>query len=132
MSQAARAVSLKPETLCQNPRVTRSACRLVTRRRKPVLRVTVRNRGVFDISKAMVVAFNGDPRKPAAPKGTIEKPIILVTRQLGHAIGPIRGLHETTFEIELTEAPPARLWVQVCTLDRHGSGEVETVAVRPQ
>ena len=129
---AARAVSLKPETLCQNPRVTRSACRLVTRRRKPVLRVTVRNRGVFDISKAMVVAFNGDPRKPAAPKGTIEKPIILVTRQLGHAIGPIRGLHETTFEIELTEAPPARLWVQVCTLDRHGSGEVETVAVRPQ
>lgn len=126
---AAKAVSLNPNALGQHLQVKGSECVLPERRGKLVFKVSVENRGAFDVEKALVVVFNGDPREPAAPEGRLQKPIILVTRQIGHTIGPVRGLHATRFAIELTEKPQGDVWLQVCTLDRHGSDEVDTVRI---
>ena len=126
---AAKGVSLPRNALCQRLRVNRSGCGLARIKRRASLRVSIRNRGAFDVNKALVAAFNGDPRRPAAPRATTKKPAILVTRQLGHAIGPVRGLHGAVLEIELASAPAREVWVQVCALDRHGSGETDTVRV---
>ena len=122
---AGRAVSLPSEALCQRLKV--SECSLDEGEGSPVLCVVVENRGAFDAKKALVVAFDGDPVEPGAPQGTLEKPVILATKQLGHAIGPVRGLHSTALFVELPRWPQGDLWVQVCTLDRHGSDEVDTV-----
>lgn len=126
---AARAVSLHPDALGGHLGIRDSECRLNERRGRLVLSVVVENRGVFDVERAMVVAFNGDPREPAAPEGTLEKPVILVTRQIGHAIGFVRGLQTARFALELEEKPQCDVWVQACVLDRHGSEQVNTVRV---
>jgi len=128
---AARAVGLKREQLCQKLKVKRTECQLKRQRGKHLLRVTVANRGVFDVRRALAVVFNGNPLKSAAPRATEDNPTILVTRQIGHAIESVRGLRSATFDVVLTEKPPARVWLQVCTLDHHGSNEAETLAVRP-
>ena len=127
---AARAVSLKPELVCQKLKIRKPGAQLVSRRGRQVLRIKVSNRGALDVEKAMLVVFNGDPRRAAVPGATLQKPVTLVTRQLGHSIGPVRGLYDATFEAELTEKPGECIWVQVCTLDHHGSAEVDTVRIR--
>jgi hypothetical protein len=93
------------------------------------MQIEVENRGVLDVDRTLLVAFSGNPLVAAAPEGTLTKPVILVTRQLGHAIQPVRGLRKSRFEIELVEKPARQLWLQVCSLDRHGSAEVETVEI---
>jgi hypothetical protein len=60
----------------------------------------------------------------------MDRPAILATKQIGHAVGAVRGLHTARFEIELAETPPAALWLQICTLDLHGSDAVQNVKVR--
>lgn len=127
---AARAVELDAGRIEQRLRVKRSACTLAQRRGKPVLRVDVENRGALDVRQCLVAAFTGDPGRPAAPKATMQKPVLLATRQIGHAVGPVRGLHAARFEIALTEKPPAAVWLQVCTLDLHGSDAVQNVRVK--
>ena len=124
---ANRAVSLKPTALCQRLRILPTACAFIRRKRKPVCRIAMRNRGVFDIERALVAAFNGAPLRAAAPEGTMQKSVTLVTRQIGHAIGAVRGLDGAVVDIELTEKPTGPIWIQACTLDRHGSDEVHTV-----
>jgi len=89
----------------------------------------VANRGVFDVEKALVAAFNGNPFKAAAPKTTMEKPVTLITRQIGHSICSVRGLHSATLEIELVEKRSETIYIQVCSLDRHGSDQVETIKI---
>ncbi len=126
---AARAVNLKPNALKQELQIELSSAALRRARGKPVLQISVHNRGAFDVDQALLVAFNGDPLKAAAPRATMAKPQILITRQIGHAIAPVRGLHSTEFAIKLTEAPPKRIWLQLCTLDRHGSDQVHTVKI---
>jgi len=128
---AATAVRLKPNALKQDLRIDISSASLKTVRRKPVLSVEVANRGAFDVESAMLVAFNGDPRKPGAPKATMKKPEILVTHQIGHALAPVRGLHSSTFDVALTEKPPKEIWLQVCALDLGAPPEAETVQVLP-
>jgi len=127
---ASRAVSLKPELVCQKLKIRKSGTKLVSRRGRQVLRIKVSNRGALDVEKALVVVFNGDPRRAAVPGATLRKPVILVTRQVGHSIRPVRGLHDATFEVELTEKPGEFVWAQACTLDHHGSVEVDTVRIR--
>jgi len=127
---AARAVSVKADALCQRLKVKRNQCRLLRRGARPVLELNVEGRGAFDVRKALAVVFNGDPRRPAAKEGTLHRPVILRTRQLGHAVGPVRGLHAVTFKIELAERPGDEVWAQVCTLDRHGSGLADTARIR--
>jgi len=129
---AAKAVSLRDAAVCQGLTIVKSESRLKRKRRGHSLTVKVKNRGALDVEKALVAIFNGDPRRPAVPKATMEKPVILVTRQIGHAIRAVRGLHETELSVELTERPGGDLWAQVCTLDRHGSPEVDTVRIRSE
>ena len=126
---AAKAVALKPETLSQKLRIDARMWELRAVRGKPVLKVMVQNRGAFDVERALLVAFSGDPRKAAAPRASMEKPQILITRQTGHAIGAVRGLHEAEFVMGLTGVPQGDVWLQVCVLDRHGSGDVDTVKI---
>jgi len=122
---AERAVKLKPEQLCQDLRVDAKACRVESKRGRHVLRVGLANRGAFDIERALVVVYNGDPTRPAAPRATFERPQTLLTRQLGHAIVPVRGLHHAEASIALTGVTE-RLWVQACVLDHGGSEAIAT------
>ena len=124
---AHRAVSVKPAALCQRLKIRPSDCVFAQRKRKPVVRIALRNQGAFDIDRALVAAFNGNPLAAAAPEGTLERSVTLVTRQIGHALGPVRGLDDNVVEVELTEKPAGPIWIQACTLDRHGSEEVHTI-----
>jgi hypothetical protein len=124
---AHRAVSVKSTALCQRLKIRPSACVFAQRKRKPVVRIALRNQGVFDVDRALVAAFNGNPLAAAAPEGTLERSVTLVTRQIGHAIGSVRGLDDTVVEVELTEKPAGPIWIQACTLDRHGSDDVRTI-----
>jgi hypothetical protein len=126
---AEKAVSLTSDVLGQHLEVICPACTLIERRGKRMLKVTIENQGALDVEKALVTIFNGDPLEPGAPEATMENPVILVTKQIGHTIGPVRGFHSNTFHIALTEQPGDHLWVQVCTLDRHGSDQVHTVRI---
>jgi subtilisin family serine protease len=126
---AGRAVSLKPEQLGQRLKVRAKDAALQRKGGKFHLRVPVENRGAFDVKRALVAAFSGNPLTAAAPRGTMEKPIILKTIQIGHAIASVRGLHETLFDIALVKSPENSPYVQACTLDQGGSDEVHTVRV---
>lgn len=134
---AAKACTLKEERLCQDLGVKRGSFRRLSMDR---LRVTVVNRGAFDVKQAMLVAFNGHPRK--APSREAAQ---LMTCQIGHAIHPVRGLKEQEFEIRLglasncpgvfDEAKPIPaahepVWLELCSLDRHGSNEAVVFKAR--
>lgn len=118
---AEKAVRLKSEQLCQDLRVDAKASRLECRRGRHTLHVRLINDGAFDIVRALAVVYNGDPTRPAAPRATMEQPRTLLTRQLGHGIAPVRGLHGTVVAVDLAEAAE-QLWVQTTVLD-HGGGE---------
>ncbi len=119
------AVSLDPNRLRQDLRIDAPACRLIGKRK---LRLTARiaNRGAFDVQRALVVAFDGNPLTAAAPRATIEKPQILLRKQIGHAIGAVRGLHAAEIAIDLTSSSFDRLYLQVCSLDHHGQIDADT------
>jgi len=129
---AAKVCGLRAAQLAQRLDVKRGSARRPNRKR---LTVTVVNRGVFDVEQAMLVIYNGDPRKP--PSRTYAE---LITCQLGHTVAPVRGLSERAFDVDLSldsacpgvfdnaAAFPAigdPLWYQLYTLDRHGSTEVK-------
>ena len=124
---AYRAVRLAQGQLGQDLRIrTRDpAALLPSAKDTPTLQVTVENRGALDVRSALLAVYNGDPRKPATRGNQI-----LVTRQIGHAIRPVRGLHRSVFRVELVEAPGPKAWCQVCTLDVHGSARTHTTAIR--
>lgn len=126
---AAGAVRLQAGQLRQDLVVAPKSCTLETHRRRQVLRVRLENRGAFDVARALVVVYNGDPTRPAAPRATWDQPQTLLTRQLGHAIVSVRGLHGATAPVVLGEAT-APLWVQVCVLDHGGSDAIVTRQVR--
>lgn len=120
---ACRAVSLDPAELTQRLHLPEQTCDL----HESTLTMRIANRGAIDVKRAMVVLYNGDPRLPAAPDGTEIKPKILVTRQVGHAIVPLRGLHDAIVRVELAEPVTGPLWAQVCTLDHRGTDAMETI-----
>lgn len=122
---AYRAVTLTEDQLCQNLDTGTEA----SLQRGPagsfMLTVEAANRGVYDIDKALITVFNGDPRIPAAPEGTRDNPVLLKTRQLGHRIVAVRGLHTRTVSVGLKEKPSG-VWVQAAALDLHGNGKTVT------
>ncbi len=128
---AARAVALKQEQLTPVLRIkTRQGAR-ITRRGKPLLKIVLANRGALDVRRAVVAVYNGDPSKPAAPEGTMEKPVILKISQVGHAIASVRGLHDTEFRVVLAERPAGvRVWLEAYSLDRHGPETVARATVK--
>ncbi|NPV46360.1 MAG: S8 family serine peptidase [Armatimonadetes bacterium] len=133
---AAAAVKLRPTELAQSLRVEVAGCHLLaerqagTRSPQPALRVRLRNRGVFDIERALVVVYNGNPERAAAPRATFDRPVTLLTRQLGHAIAPVRGLSSADVTLQMTEIPGEELWVQTCVLDHHGDDRIVTTRLR--
>lgn len=126
---AAAAVSLDSARVRRRLVIDTEDCVLRTRRGKPVLRAALRNEGALDIGKAIVVAYNGDSQKPAVPEATPQDPIILQTRQIGHAVTPVRGLHGATADIVLTETPGEQVWLEAYCLDRGEAGRVVTARV---
>ena len=128
---ATRAVSLKEDRLCRDVRLRPSSVELLTRREGGYcIRARLRNDGAFDARRAIVVAYNGNPRKPADPGGTVAAPAeLLQTRQIGHIVVRVRGLHETAVTIQLTQKPGDAIWFETFCLDRHDAGHVHRVRV---
>ncbi len=127
---AHRAVSLREDQLCQNLETGTEAFLERGPSDDFILKLEAANRGVYDVDKALVTLFNGDPRLPASPEGTRENPVLLKTRQLGHRIVRVRGLRTRTVSVRLKEKPRAGLWVQAASLDLHGGGETLTRRIR--
>lgn len=122
---AGKAVSLKDEALSPDLRIEHRKCGWAARRGKPVMKVALTNRGALDIRRAVVAAYDGDPRRPAAPEGTCEQPVILKTAQIGHALLAVRGLHSAEAEIALAKPPTGgRAWLEAYVADHRGPVEV--------
>ena len=103
---AGRAVELKKDQLCRDVRVRLSSVEVVRQKGQYRVRAQVRNHGAFDAARAITVAYNGDPTRPADSGGTVQAPAeLLQTRQIGHVIARVRGLHHADVTIELTEKP---------------------------
>ncbi|MFO0954820.1 MAG: S8 family serine peptidase [Isosphaeraceae bacterium] len=125
---AARAVGLKDEQLGRDVRLVASSVKVVRRGEKVVVEAEVENLGVLDAERAMVVAYDGDPTRPADPKATFDRPVPRTTWQAGHAVAAVRGLHRRAVRLELTRRPAA-LWFETFCLDRHDAGKVHRVRV---
>jgi len=83
-------------------------------RGKYFLRAQVQNRGAKDCHRALVIAYNGDPKAPSLPKGETG---ILKTRQIGNAIFSVTGLESTDVSIELQiDEMPDKVWVELETI----------------
>ena len=65
-------------------------------------------------------------------RGSFEKPSeSLLTKQIGHAIARVRGLHEASISVALVEPPKGdAVWVEAFCLDRHDAGKVHRVKHR--
>jgi hypothetical protein len=127
----ARALSLEPEQMCRDVRLVASSVRILRRNGKHFVQAQLQNRGVFDSERAIVIAYNGDPAKPADPSGTIEKPAqLLQTRQIGHSITRVRGLHGASVSIELIEKPGPAIWFETFCLDKNDCGKLDRTRAR--
>jgi hypothetical protein len=130
---ASRAVSLDPDRLCRDVRLRPSSVSLLRRQGRRLLAARLKNRGAFDAGRALVVAYDGDPTKPSDPRGSMRAPATpLQTRQLGHAIIRVRGLHEAAVAIELEKTPGRGIWFETFCLDRRDAGRVHRARIRLQ
>lgn len=124
---AERAVSLQAEELCRNVRIDTSTAAINENGNEQVLSLNVKNHGVFDANRAIVVLYNGDPMKPVDPEGTFINPSeILQMRQVGHTVFRIRGLQSKTLSIVLDqENLKEELWAEVYCLDCGDAGNIQ-------
>jgi len=128
---AGRAVSLHPERLPPAVRLRAATVRVRRSAGRWRLEARLRNRGALDAERVLVVAFDGDPTRPADPRGTLAAPAApLQTRQLGHTIARVRGLHETAIAIALVQPPPATVWLETCCLAPATPAPVHRTRVR--
>lgn len=126
---AHRAVSLDRSSLRQAPRIDPESAVLTGDRGTLRMRVDLYNDGVFDIKRALMVAFDGDPLTAADPNASRANPKTLLRKQIGHTIASLRGLHRSTCEIEIEGEKPAEIYLQVCSLDHHGTYDTDTKQV---
>jgi hypothetical protein len=128
---ASRGVSLRDDQLCRNLRLIPSSVRMGKGRASRRLEVKVRNDGVFDAQKGIVVAYNGPSRKPADPRASRHEPAQpLQTKQIGHAVFAIRGFATKDISIKLTEKPGEAVWFETFNLDREDAGHVHLARSR--
>lgn len=122
---ARAAVSLRPDQLARDLRLDAASLTVRPDGVGFIVEGEVENQGVFDARKAMVVAYNGDPTRPADPSGTLDAPAAgLQVRQLGHAAVPVRGLHRSPIRIACEGPVPPVLWFETYGLDRHDQGRL--------
>ena len=127
---AYRAVRLTDDELTQKIKVKPRSAALKGVGDNLLLEVDVENVGVFDVERALVVAYNGDPLKPAGRRGNMKRPVILKTRQVGHTIVKVSGFESAKSRIGLTESGPLReLYVQAFPLDLGAPLNVDTVRI---
>lgn len=120
-----RAVSLREDQFCRDVRLIPSSVRVTRRKGAYFIEARVENRGVFDAERTIVVAYNGDPIKPVDRRATMQTPAKeLQTKQIGHTVVRVRGLHEAPASIELIEKPGSAVWFETFCLDRHDVGRV--------
>lgn len=120
---AGRAVGIEREKLLRDVRVVASSVRRA--RAGAWIEGVIENRGVFDAEKALVVAYNGDPSRPADPARSIDNPAALLqVKQTGHAIVRVRGLRRAAFRIRVAEKPGRRAWFETFCLDRGDAGRL--------
>lgn len=125
----ARAVTLQPEQLVRDVRVSPETAALRESPEGWLLEVELENVGVFD-ARAMVVAYSADPTMPADSQGTFDAPSAsLQVTQLGHVIEPVRGLAKAKTRIQLSHQPSSPVWLETYSLDRHDAGKVHRVMV---
>lgn len=126
---AAAALALTDEQLARDVRLLADSLTMTTHDGGFRLRGTLHNQGVWDARKAMVVVYNGDPTQPRSPQATLDQSgPELQTRQLGHAVTAVRGLHESEIEMDCAGSPPAKVWFEVYCLDRR-SPRIHRLAV---
>ncbi len=119
---ARRAVTLKDSQLCRDVKLLPSTVRFKNRRSRKTLKARVRNRGVFDAEKAIVVAYDGDPQKPADRNASRARPASPL--QIGHTVFAIRGFQQKEILINLVSRPKGTVWFETFTLDRNDAGHV--------
>lgn len=116
---AEAATKLAPEQFTRDVRLASESVKLRSTDAGYEIQATLRNIGVWDAKQAMVVIYNGDPTMAKSPSATSDKPgPELQTRQLGHAIVPVRGLHQRQATITCSNPIPPTLWFEVFSLDR--------------
>jgi subtilisin family serine protease len=126
---AEAALALTDEQLARDVRLLADSLTMTTHDGGFRLRGTLHNQGVWDARKAMVVVYNGDPTQPRSPQATLDQSgPELQTRQLGHAVRAVRGLHESEIEMDCAGSPPAKVWFEVYCLDRR-SPRIHRLAV---
>ncbi|RJS85873.1 hypothetical protein CW702_00595 [Candidatus Bathyarchaeota archaeon] len=129
---AYRAVTLRKRELTRRLRIEKWATLLQLEGSKFKLKVEVKNLGVYDADNALIVAYNGNPLKAASKKGSMRKPVILITRQIGHTIVSVTGFESNIAELSLDiKRPPAKMYLQVFSLDIDSEHIVSTVRVNP-
>jgi len=129
---AAAAVSLEQPQLCQRLAIRPDRCSVAEGECGWRLRVALENQGVYDVQRALVVVYDGDPGKPVDLEATVENPNILLTRQLGHTIVEVPGLEDRDAEIILCGWDGhSALYAQVCSLDLGGMSDADTALLQP-
>jgi len=128
---AYRAVNLKPRDLTQNLRIKSEPSLLDVKRTLISIRIEIENLGVFDVEKALITAYNGDPLKAADRKGTIKRPVILKTKQIGHTISKVLGFESSKVTIDLTlKKLPREIYLQAFSLDLDAPHNADTALIR--
>ena len=132
---AGRAVSLREEELAPAPAVLSQPARLDLRDGRAFLTLAVENRGAFDIRRALITLFTGDPARPASVCARSGQPWALGTIQLGHVIvDNLAGFERAEVEIEIFNyagRASKQVWAEVAALDL-GAGPIATRArLRP-
>jgi len=127
---AYRAVSLAPEELSPGLRIDREASQVRRENGRLVAEIVVENTGVYDVSRMLTVAFNGDPKTAADSGGTREEANILIRRQIGHCLAAATGLGRVHVSLELdSDAQTDEVWVQVNPLDLGMAGVYDSARI---
>lgn len=127
---AYRAVTLAPEELSPGLRIDREASQVRRENGRLVAEIVVENTGVYDVSRMLTVAFNGDPKTAPDSGGTREEAKILIRRQIGHCIAAATGLERVGVSLALDgDAHTDEVWVQVNPLDLGMAGVYDSARI---
>ena len=124
-------MSLWPEQLCRRLRLRPQASAAGRDGDGLFVDVAVENEGAFDVNRALVMVFSGDPLSAADPAASKARPNILLRRQLGHGILAVNGLEGATARVRLgVDTLPDELWAQVHALDAGAAAVFDTACIR--
>ncbi len=127
---ARRALTLSPQELRKAVSILPDQSRLRRESDRTVVEVAVRNSGVFDVNRVLVVVYDGDPTTAADPTATMASPKTLLRKQLGHSIVTAPGLEQVRAEVEVDLKEGHReLFAQASALDIGAAGIFDTALI---